>query len=497
MNIKQKALIAIALCALSVACRKAEKKTDAPTEVVDNNDALIESGVDAKDDDGSTAYIVAEERNAAEAITLLEYAGAYADSKPLIEAVQNNDDTEVQRLIEAGANVNAKDESGRTALMYAAQNSEAYIARLLIDAGADPYMTDNDGETALSYATDISGQLVYAINTRYYNGIDALMHAAQNNDAAEVRRLIEFGITSNAGINAHEKDKYGKTALMYATENNAEDVIQLLKNMQDMFDALLGAARNNDVAEAQRLIETGINVNTKDYDDHGMTALICAAQNNAADVAKVLIDAGADVNVRSDEQREKTVLMHAAEANAVDVAKLLIEHGVDLNARDHLGFSALIFAAQSDAVDIVRLLIDAGRDVNEKSSRFGSTALMSAAANNAADIAKLLIEKGADVNAKDYEDWTALMSAAANNAVDVAKLLIKKGADVNAKDDEGWSALMLAARANECTDIAQVLIESGADINARNEGGKTALMIAEERDAADVSALLKAAGAKE
>ncbi|MDE6067920.1 MAG: ankyrin repeat domain-containing protein, partial [Treponemataceae bacterium] len=59
-------------------------------------------------------------------------------------------------------------------------------------------------------------------------------------------------------------------------------------------NALLNAAKNNDVAEAQRLIEAGVDVNEPGIEDD--TALIYAAMNNAADVASLLIESGADVD---------------------------------------------------------------------------------------------------------------------------------------------------------------------------------------------------------
>ncbi len=49
----------------------------------------------------------------------------------------------VRLLLEAGANKYAKDEDGRTALLWAALDGHADCARLLVDAGADKEATDN------------------------------------------------------------------------------------------------------------------------------------------------------------------------------------------------------------------------------------------------------------------------------------------------------------------------------------------------------------------
>jgi hypothetical protein len=55
-------------------------------------------------------------------------------------------------LIEAGADVNAKDDEGLTPLMIAAHYSTPEMVTLLIDAGADVNAKDDDGQTPLMYA---------------------------------------------------------------------------------------------------------------------------------------------------------------------------------------------------------------------------------------------------------------------------------------------------------------------------------------------------------
>ena len=50
--------------------------------------------------------------------------------------------------------MNAKDEKGRTALMWATSKNSTDTVRLLMEAGADVNAKDNDGKTALMYADD-------------------------------------------------------------------------------------------------------------------------------------------------------------------------------------------------------------------------------------------------------------------------------------------------------------------------------------------------------
>ena len=52
------------------------------------------------------------------------------------ESVRSGDYAEVKRLIEEGANVNAKDNDGATALMWASLKGHQEVSKLLIEAGA-------------------------------------------------------------------------------------------------------------------------------------------------------------------------------------------------------------------------------------------------------------------------------------------------------------------------------------------------------------------------
>lgn len=61
----------------------------------------------------------------------------------LLNAVELKDTNSVSRLITKGANINVKDENGRTATMLATYNNDVVTAKTLIKAGADVNIQDD------------------------------------------------------------------------------------------------------------------------------------------------------------------------------------------------------------------------------------------------------------------------------------------------------------------------------------------------------------------
>jgi ankyrin repeat protein len=97
----------------------------------------------------------------------------------------------VRLLVEAGGDVNARDDRGVTPLGYAVRHGRDDVAALMRAAGADDARV-SEGDRAAGAAAQGRGRGGTAIDP------DLLCNAACRNDAAEIRRLIAAGADPNA-----------------------------------------------------------------------------------------------------------------------------------------------------------------------------------------------------------------------------------------------------------------------------------------------------------
>ena len=154
----------------------------------------------------------------------------------LLNAVTGGQPEKVKRLLKSGADVNARDEKGRTALMLVntlegkQKKYATDIYELLLEKGADVNSRDKFGMTELIWAS-IYGHIYNCmllveggalINAHSKSGMTALMWAARNGHTGTCKFLIDKGANVNAadfkgGMTAldwAEKNKYGETAAL-------------------------------------------------------------------------------------------------------------------------------------------------------------------------------------------------------------------------------------------------------------------------------------------
>ena len=162
-------------------------KVDAPTP--DSSPSAIRPG-----DALSELWTPEEESRPESDLASLAIDRGFADNQQ-IESARRMEPQSAGRsfaalLIDAGANIKARDKFGANALIYAARhNPNLAITNQLIKVGCD-------------------------LQAQGRNGLTALMYAVQENPNPEI--IIAL---LDAGADAKAKDKDGKTALDHANEN--------------------------------------------------------------------------------------------------------------------------------------------------------------------------------------------------------------------------------------------------------------------------------------
>lgn len=153
----------------------------------------------------------------------------------LMRAAKSGNEWQVQRLIEAGADLNLKDKDGWTALMYSVRYNEGIeCTELLIDAGADIKAKNSFGSSALVIASCYNNnpKVLSKLLTKYKSSDNEILRAfvvmlsEQNisEDAliSKVNLFVEKSVPLNSLFD-------GKTPLMYAAlYGNSNQVLKIL-----------------------------------------------------------------------------------------------------------------------------------------------------------------------------------------------------------------------------------------------------------------------------
>tara|TARA_B100001559_G_scaffold290564_1_gene269671 strand:- start:272 stop:1510 length:1239 start_codon:yes stop_codon:yes gene_type:complete len=376
-------------------------------------------------------------------------------------AAGNGNIEDVKKLLDAGANVNAKGEDkyvfDGTPLNNASEAGHDEIVKLLISKGAN-LNANNIGYTPLHAA----------ILTNYGNGPH--------------KTTVEILIESGANIN--EKTKNGFTPLDWAIfaerrKKLSNEISKLLLSKGAKSGAktsLLVATTLGDVQSIKELIDGGADINKPTSD--GKTLLHVAASYGHKNAVELLLDNGSRINATNEEGN--TPLFKAVAGRSKKTIELLIAKGADINTDTGLHRLAHVYSSrnlsedeqkqkrerEAERIEIAKLLISKGVDVNSIVS--GVTALHIAAQIGNEEMAKLLINEGANINASNKGNQTPIHKAAFEGRGKIVNLLIQNGANVNpviqsTGSFNGMTPVDLALQKNK-TETADIL---------RKHGGKT------------------------
>jgi hypothetical protein len=158
--------------------------------------------------------------------------------RELLEAAYANDVDEARRLIEAGADVNAKDETVQSAYLIATSEvgDDPRLLELTLENGADVRSLDSYNGTGLiraadrGYTTIVARLLETDVDVDHVNrlGWTALLEAIilGRGDEAHtqvVRRLVD------AGADVNLADGQGVTPLAHAEQSGYDEMAKILR----------------------------------------------------------------------------------------------------------------------------------------------------------------------------------------------------------------------------------------------------------------------------
>lgn len=351
-------------------------------------------------------------------LTLLYAANLSADpNDDLIAACKQGDKQAVEKALASGADANAKDAAGNTAIDYAFFWPE--ITQALLDNGADA----NGGNypaivnASNNYSVDVMKILLEA-------GADA-NKAGKADPGAALRKLI---------ADEKAKGKKANEAMITAWEG-------ALANMQPttLYAIQVTIQQTNCVPCLEMLLENGANV---DVIDDGNLLHTVAAFGMTPEERKTAFAAG-KAGMESYGLKVPDWygdLPDDRNGTSDQMVKLLVGAGVDVDERNSAGLNPLLTALGVRKTHVAQALVDAGADVKYVPDGNHKDAVAHAAEIGDLWLLKSIVGQGADVNRETWDldketgsfckGFTPLTRAAIYDNLECAEYLIEAGANI-------------------------------------------------------------------
>ncbi len=363
----------------------------------------------------SPVSIVAQQKETPKTLKMLKLLhrhGAALDSKtsgrntsPLMHAVSANNIETCRYLLENGADAKAlsTDFAEETPFIAACNKKHYALAKMLRDFGAD-------------------------INAKNGKGNSAMHLAAVSGDVETLKFLVGLGAKTD------EKNAEGKTPLVQAFNaynNSAEATIYLAKQNGRDFNTpdengrtllhMAAEAGKADFLEKVLDSKGGKNIDLDVRDYEGRTPLMLAAYAGQTAFVGKMIEKGAPLN--STDNFGRTALYFAVAATEEGAIDKLIEKGANLHILPKTDRRSFLHqAAEKARVSLTKKFVAAKLPVNRKDVN-GNTPLHIAIKHGNEPVIEYLLENGADPKIADSVGFTAVDLAEQRNHYQITNLV--------------------------------------------------------------------------
>lgn len=267
----------------------------------------------------------------------------------------------------------------------------------------------------------------------------------------------------------------------------------------DIFEAI----ENNDVETVKELLDSGINVNTKDR-DLGYPPIYTACFEGHVEIVKLLLEnSNIDLNFKIPEEPTRYLLSYLIysidsineENRYLKILKLLLAHpNIDVNIRDNYYRTPIIWAIDVNKLDIVKLLLDHPNiDINNPNFSYFNPLIRATLSNNGIEIINLFLNNPKiDLNVRDAEGNNLIMTIFRNlidfktidSAFEVLKTIltspyVKDRLDINAVNSNKQSILHILFYRESNIDVLNLILQHpNIDVNLKDNNEKTPFLLA-------------------
>jgi ankyrin repeat protein len=395
--------------------------------------------------------------------------GATTSRAQIADAAMRGDTAKVRQLLKQGADVNAAQGDGMTALHWAAQRGDLDEAKMLLYAGARLEATTRNGSyTPLHLASRVGKvSLIKALLQGGANanaatssgGATPLHFAAGQGSPDAITALVEGGAKIDASDSA-----WGETPLMWASSANRVAAVQVLIAKGASVKA---ASKIEDIPAREKADRAALQLRAR------RVAALKAAEQPVLTGPPGGDGRGGGRGGRGGEQaavvgRGGDPASRPATDSSTPSPQPVIGGGNGADGRgggrgaggltygdlvgNKGGLTPLLFAVRDGSVEAVQALLKAGADINQVSAGDHTSPLLMATINGRFDLAKTLLERGADP--KLASDAGATPLYATINVQWAAKSLYPQP---TAQTQQKTTHL----------ELMEALLKAGADVNAR------------------------------